>query len=411
MVLLNEYREIVGEAVLNDLHEKAVRLSGKHIVCINSTYQGGGVAEILDSIVILLNKLGVEVGWRLLHGSADFFTITKKFHNGLQGEKINLSDQKKDIYYDTNRRFSLNTHIEQDLVMVHDPQPLPLIDFYQKKQPWIFRCHIDLSDPNPDVWSYLQRFITKYDHFVVSLDKYKKDLPIPQRVIHPAIDPLTHKNANASEQEIDKYMQKYDINRSKPIIAQISRFDKWKDPLGVLDIFQMVRQKVDCQLVLLGALASDDPEGQSIFQKVQAKAKTSAYEKDIKILLLENDFLVNCLQRAASVVIQKSIKEGFGLTVSEALYKGTPVVASNVGGIPIQIIDGYNGYLHEPKDYSGFSKSILKLLKDQTLREEFGKKGKLYVEKKFLITRLISDWLTLFDDVLKRKKDPSSNRT
>ena len=403
MGILKDYTDIVGEYALQTLNEKADKLCGKHIVCVNSTYQGGGVAEILDSIVILLNELGLEVGWRILHGSPDFFTITKKFHNALQGEKINLSDQKKDIYYDINRRFSVFTHVEHDIVMVHDPQPLPLIDFYQKKQPWIFRCHIDLSAPNQQVWNYLEYYIKKYDHFVVSLEKYKQNLSIPQSVIHPAIDPLTTKNKEASEDEIDKYMLKYDIDRSRPIIAQISRFDKWKDPLGVLDVFHMVRSKVDCQLVLLGSLASDDPEGQEIFQKVQEKAKKSMYENDIKLLLMENNFLVNCIQRASTVVIQKSIKEGFGLTVSEALYKGIPVVASNVGGIPTQVVDGKNGFLHDPKDYVGFSNSILKLLKEPNLRKELGKNGKEHVKKNFLITRLISDWLDLFDSVLNKK--------
>jgi trehalose synthase len=403
MDILKSYRGIANEDSLNSLYEKAERLSGKHIVCVNSTYQGGGVAEILDSIVILLNELGVEVGWRILHGSPEFFTITKKFHNALQGEKINLSAQKKNIYYETNKRFSTFTHIENDdVVMVHDPQPLPLIDFYRKRQPWIFRCHIDLSAPNQEVWNYLEPFIAKYDHFVVSLDKYKQNLPIPQSVIYPAIDPLTRKNKPASEDDIEKYMQKYGIDKNRPIISQVSRFDKWKDPLGVLDVFETVRRKVDCQLVLLGAPATDDPEGQLIFQRVLEKAKKSMYENDIKLLSTENDFLVNCLQRASSVVIQKSIREGFGLTVSEALYKGTPVVASNVGGIPTQVIDGYNGFLHEPHDYAGFSDSILTLLKDPALRKEMGEKGKAHVKEHFLITRLICDWLTLFETVLNK---------
>ncbi len=402
MGILEAYREVVSENALEELCERAERLSGKHIVCINSTYQAGGVAEILDSAVILLNELGVEVGWRILHGSPDFFTITKKFHNALQGERINLSDQKKSVYYETNRRFSIFTHIEDDIVMVHDPQPLPLIDFYRKKQPWIFRCHIDLSAPNQEVWNYLRRFITKYDHFVVSLEKYKQKLSIPQSVIHPAIDPLSSKNKETSIDDVEKYMRKYDIDKNRPIIAQVSRFDKWKDPLGVLDVFQMVREKTDCQLVLLGSLAYDDPEGQAIFQQVQEKAKKSRYERDIKLLLMENDFLVNCVQRASSVIIQKSIKEGFGLTVSEALFKGTPVVASNVGGIPTQVLDGYDGFLHEPKDCFGFRDSILKLLRDKALREELGKKGKEYVKKNFLITRLVSDWLGLFESLLSK---------
>jgi trehalose synthase len=403
MQILKEYRNIVSEKTLNNIYEKADKLSGRHIVCVNSTYQGGGVAEILDSIVILLNELGVEVGWRILHGSPDFFTITKKFHNALQGEKINLSDQKKRIYYEANRRFSIFTHIEHDIVMVHDPQPLPLIDFYDKKQPWIFRCHIDLSSPDPEVWNYLAYFIAKYDHFIVSLEKYKQNLSVPQRVIYPAIDPLTPKNKEVSEEDIQKYMNKYDIDRDRPIIAQISRFDKWKDPMGVLDVFEMVRSKVDCQLVLLGSLATDDPEGQAIYQQVREKTKNGKYEKDIKLLLIDNNFLVNCLQRAASVIVQKSTMEGFGLTVSEALYKGTPVVASNVGGIPTQVRNGYNGFLHEPKDYSGFSDSIIRLLKDENMRRKLGENGKNYVRKNFLITRLLSDWLTLFENALNIK--------
>lgn len=400
MALLENYSRIVGKQVLENILQKADLLKGKHIVCISSTYQGGGVAEILNSAVILLNEIGVDVGWRILHGSPDFFTVTKKFHNGLQGEKINLSNIKMKVYTETNRRFSVFTHIDHDLVMVHDPQPLPLISFYNKKQPWIFECHVDLSSSNLAVWNYLKDFIENYDHFVVSLEKYKKDLSIPQSVIHPAIDPLTPKNKVASGKEIRKYMSKYGIDLDVPIISQVSRFDKWKDPIGVLKVFEKVRQKAKCQLVLLGDFASDDPEGQKIFENVEEKVKKSPYEKDIKVMVVSNNFLVNCLQRASSVVVQKSIREGFGLTVSEALYKGTPVVASNVGGIPLQVIDGVNGFLHEPKDYDGFSRSILKLLENENLRVKFGEKGREHVRKNFLITRLMLDWLDLFKKYL-----------
>lgn len=401
---IKDYRKIAGDSVFDSIYEKADRLRGKHIVCINSTYQGGGVSEILDSFVVLLNEFGVETGWRILHGNPDFFTTTKKFHNALQGEQINLSNQKKSVFYETNRRFSVYTHIEQDdLILIHDPQPLPLIEFYNKKQPWIFRCHLDLSAPNIEVWNYLKHYILKYDHFVVSLPQYKQNIPTPQTVINPAIDPLTPKNKEASQQEIERYMHKYDIKQNKPIITQISRFDKWKDPLGVMDVFEIVKKKIDCQLVLLGSLATDDPEGQMIFRLVERKASKSRYHKDIKVILSENDFLVNCLQRAASVVVQKSIREGFGLTVSEALFKGTPVVASNVGGISAQIVDGYNGFLHEPMDHQGFSGSIIKLLKDNALNRKLGENGKEYVKEKFLVTRLIVDWLNLFEEIFSKK--------
>jgi trehalose synthase len=398
---LSTYAKIVGKPEIDKIRAEAENLSGKHITCINSTYQGGGVAEILNSIVPMFDQVGVDFGWRILHGTPDFFTITKKFHNALQGSAINLSSRKKDIYYETNRRFSTFTHIHHDLVIVHDPQPLPLISFYKKTQPWIFRCHIDISNPNQEVWDYLKGFIQKYDHFVVSLPEFqKKDLTIPQSVIHPAIDPVTAKNKSISDTKISKYLSKFGIDRKKPIISQVSRFDPWKDPIGVVRIFEQVRKKMDCQLVLLGQFATDDPEGHKILLSLQKKMDKSPFKHDIKLLVVDNAFLVNCLQRASAVVIQKSLKEGFGLTVTEALYKGTPVVASKVGGIPLQVIDGENGFLHSPHDLNGFTGSVIKLLKDEKLRVEMGKVGKEHVKKNFLITRLMLDWLYLMNKLL-----------
>ena len=401
---LSDYAKIVGKHEIDEIYSKADRLKKKHILCINSTYQGGGVAEILNSLVPMFDQIGVDFGWRILHGTPDFFTITKKFHNGLQGSKINLSERKKDIYYETNRKFSTFTHLDHDLVIIHDPQPLPLICFYKKRQPWIFRCHIDISEPNREVWEYLKGFIQKYDHFVVSLQEYqKKDLSIAQSVIHPAIDPLSVKNKPVSQTKISNYLSKFGIEQKKPIISQISRFDPWKDPIGVVRVFELVRKTMDCQLVLLGQFATDDPEGQKILLSLEKKVDKSPYKNDIKLLVVDNAFLVNCLQRTSAVVIQKSIKEGFGLTVSEALYKETPVVASNIGGIPIQISDGLNGFLHNPRDFKGFSKSIVKLLKDEKLRISMGKAGKEHVKKNFLLTRLLLDWLDLMNNVLSEK--------
>ncbi len=393
--------KIVGKSEIDKIHAEAEKLKGKHILCINSTYQGGGVAEILNSLVPLFDQVGIDFGWRILHGTPDFFTITKKFHNALQGKKINLSQRKKDIYYETNKRFSTFTHIDHDLVIIHDPQPLPLISFYEKKQPWIFRCHIDISEPNREVWDYLKGFIQNYDRFVVSLPEYQKnDLNIPETVMHPAIDPVTVKNKPVSDSKISKYLEKYGIERKKPIISQVSRFDPWKDPIGVVKVFERVRKKMDCQLVLLGQFATDDPEGQKVLQSLEKKVDKSPFKEDIKLLIVDNAFLVNCLQRASSVVIQKSLREGFGLTVTEAMYKGTPVVASNVGGIPIQVIDGVSGFLHNPSDYDGFSCSIIKLLKDEKLRVEMGKAGKEHVKESYLITRLMLDWLELLNKEL-----------
>jgi trehalose synthase len=403
---LSSYARIVGKPTIDKIHAEAEKLSGKHILTINSTYQGGGVAEILNSVVPLFDQAGIDFGWRILHGTPDFFTITKKFHNALQGSKINLSQRKKDIYYETNKRFSTFTHIDHDLVVIHDPQPLPLISFYKKTQPWIFRCHIDISEPNMEVWDYLKGFIQKYDHFVVSLPEYqKKDLNIPQSVIHPAIDPVTAKNKPVSETKIAKYLAKFGIDRKKPVISQVSRFDPWKDPIGVVKVFELIRKKMDCQLVLLGQFAADDPEGQKVLQSLQKKVDKSPFEKDIKLLVVDNAFLVNCLQRASSVVIQKSLREGFGLTISEALYKGTPVVASKVGGIPLQVIDGVNGFLHNPQDFKGFSDSVIKLLKDEKMRMAMGQAGKEHVKKNFLITRLMLDWLYLMNKVLSECDD------
>jgi trehalose synthase len=398
---ISSYARIVGKSEIESIHAEAEKLADKHIICINSTYQGGGVAEILNSLVPLFDHVGIDFGWRILHGTPDFFTITKKFHNGLQGSKINLSQRKKDIYYETNKRFSTFTHIHHDLVIVHDPQPLPLISFYKKTQPWIFRCHIDISKPNAEVWEYLKGFIQKYDHFVVSLEEYKKaDIKIPQTVIHPAIDPLTAKNKPVSENKITKYLSKFGIDRKKPIISQVSRFDPWKDPIGVVKVFERVRRKINCQLVLLGQFATDDPEGHKIILSLQKKVEKSPFKNDIKLLVVDNAFLVNCLQRASSVVIQKSLKEGFGLTVTEALYKGTPVVASNVGGIPLQVINGVNGFLLEPHNLEGFSDSVIKLLKDEKLRVTLGNAGKDHIKENFLITRLMLDWIKLMNKVM-----------
>jgi trehalose synthase len=400
---LANYAKIVGKPEIDRIHAEAEKLSGKHFLCINSTYQGGGVAEILNSLVPLFDQVGIDFGWRILHGTPDFFTITKKFHNALQGKKINLSKRTKDIYFETNRRFSTFTHIHHDLVIVHDPQPLPLISFYEKKQPWVFRCHIDISEPNKEVWDYLKCFVQKYDRFVVSLPEYHKDdLNIPQTIIHPAIDPVTVKNKPVSDSKVSKYLEKFGVERKKPIISQVSRFDPWKDPIGVVKVFERVKKKMDCQLVLLGQFAADDPEGQKVLQTLEKKVNKSPFRKDIKLLIVDNAFLVNCLQRASSVVIQKSLKEGFGLTVTEAMYKGTPVVASNVGGIPIQLIDRVSGFLHNPTDFNGFSCSIIKLLYDEKLRVEMGNAGKEHVKKNFLITRLMLDWLELLNEELSK---------
>jgi trehalose synthase len=399
---LDDYSEIVGDEVLSSIYRKARKLSGRHILHINATYQGGGVAEILGSVVVLMNDLGIDMGWRILHGTPDFFAITKKFHNALQGGPVNLTEIKKRLYIRANEDFSVFTHIDHDCVIVHDPQPLPLIKYYAKRQPWIWRCHVDLSSANSDLWDFLKKFILRYDVMIISSEKYRRpDLPVEQKIIHPAIDPLSPKNMEISDGIISKYLKKFGIPRDKPLITQISRFDRWKDPEGVVDVFKLVKKQMDCRLVLCGSMAADDPEGWKIYEKVERKARDFIDSKDIILITSENSILVNALQRASSVIVQKSTREGFGLTVTEALWKGTPVVTTDAGGIPLQVTDGENGFLLKAGDKNGFADRILLLLKDPQLAEEMGKKGREVVRKSFLITHIISDHLDLLSEMLK----------
>jgi trehalose synthase len=401
MHTLVDYYEIVGDEIISSLYRKARRLHGKHIIHFNSTYQGGGVAEILASLLPLMNDVGLDASWLILHAHPDFFTITKKFHNALQGDKINLTEMKKRLYREASEDFSVFTHIRHDCVIVHDPQPLPLIMSYKKRQPWIWRCHIDLSAPNPELWNYLKRFILRYDEVIISNEQYRKaHLPVPQRVIFPAIDPLSAKNKPLSPTDIKKYLKKFEIPTDKPLLTQISRFDKYKDPEGVLRVFNQVREKVDCRLVLCGSMATDDPEGMQVLERIKARTRHQVANGDIILKTVENDILVNVLQRHSSVIIQKSRKEGFGLTVTEALWKKRPVVASQVGGIPLQITDAESGFLLASEDEKGFAERIVQLLKDQPLAEKMGQAGYEMVKKNFLTTRLLSDYLDLLKDVL-----------
>jgi trehalose synthase len=401
VISLDKYRNVVGDHVIETIYDAASSLSEKTAVHINSTYQGGGVAEILNSLIILMNDIGIKTDWRVLHGDLDFFTITKKFHNAIQGEKINLSSKKKEIYYINNVNNAVFTHINQDFIVVHDPQPLPIITCYKKRQPWVWRCHIDISRPMKSLWDYLKMFVLKYDAMVVSMDKFKKkDIPepiIPQYVIRPSIDPLNLKNKQISSSTISKYLSKSGIDENKPILCQVSRFDKWKDPEGLIKIFKLVKKRIDCQLILAGSMATDDPEGQEIFENLERIVQE---QKDIHLLINVPDILINSLQRAASVVIQKSVKEGFAITVSEALSKGTPVVASNVGGIPSQVIEGKNGFLLDTFDYNGFSKKIIYLLEHPDIAKDMGRFGKNHVKNNFLITRHLLDYIQLMKKVI-----------
>ncbi len=401
MLCLDDFRYIVPDDRLAEIYARARGLYGKHIIHLNATYQGGGVAEILYSLAMLMNDVGINTGWRILHGSQAFFEITKSFHNALQGQNLNLTEEKKETYLKVNDNFSKFTHLNHDCVIIHDPQPLALIRSYRKKQPWIWRCHIDLTEPNVELWDWLKGYILKYDQVVFSSEKYfKKDLPIDQRLMFPAINPLSQKNIEISDDEMMEQINKQGIPTDKPIITQVSRLDPWKDPEGVIEVFERVKQQVDCRLMFCYNVASDDPEGMLMYEKVYEKAKRYIENQDIIFVVGNFELLVNAIQKFSDVIIQKSTKEGFCLAVTEALWKGTPVVASNVGGIPIQIEDGHNGYLLDPLDFDGFAERIIHLLKNPKEKQELGKNAKEYVRKNFLITRLLSDYLDMLNSIL-----------
>ena len=398
---LDEYRQVVGDDVIGEIYAKARGLMGKRVVHVNSTSQGGGVAEILSSLVPLMNDVGVETDWRVLHGNPDFFTITKKFHNALQGGSLNLTDIKKQLYIQANEAFSTYFHIDADCVIVHDPQPLPLIKFYKKKVPWVWRCHVDLSVPDEALWDFLKAFIMRYDIAIISSEMYRKEgLPVEQRIIHPAIDPLSLKNMELSKKDVLKYVQKAGIPTDKPLITQVSRMDIWKDPEGLLEIFKLVKEKVDCRLLYCYDMASDDPEGNTVLQRTYRKAKKLVENGDVLFVVGNSQILVNAIQRISTVLVQNSIKEGFCLCVTEGLWKGKPVVATRVGGIPHQLVEAENGFLVDPLDREAFADRVVQILQNPDMAEQMGRKGKETVRKNFLTTRLLLDYLDLLNDVL-----------
>jgi len=395
---LEDYRGIVSDEIITDLHRRASLLLDKHVVHMNSTAQGGGVAEMLYALVPLMNDVGVDAGWRVLVGDDDFFSVTKKFHNALQGDRVNLTENKKRLYLQANESFSQYNHISHhDAVIIHDPQPLPIIRFYKKRQPWIWRCHIDLTSPDPGLWEFLKGYIMRYDLMIVSHQQYlRPDLTVEQRVINPAIDPLNQKNVELPERTVMKYIKRHGIPLDKPLITQVSRFDKWKDPLGVIEVFRRVREKTDCRLVMLGNMADDDPEGPRIYAEAAAQAQKI---EGVRLITKSDPLLVNALQRTATVVVQLSLREGFGLTVSEALWKETSVVATKVGGIPLQIEDGRTGFLADSRDYDTLAERVLRILNDPELGADLGRKGKERVQKNFLMPRLLLDWLKVLAQV------------
>ena len=389
IVTIEDYEQYIGEEAVERILAKAKKLRDMHVVNVNSTYYGGGVAEILSSLTLLMNSVGIKTGWRVIQGSPDFFGITKKMHNAMQGGDIHLTDRKECIYESVVYENAIRNHLDHNIVLIHDPQPLPMILHYRKKGPWIWRCHIDLSSPNPKLWDYLVDFIEKYDAVLLSLEEYKQKLKTPQLYFLPAIDPFSIKNHVMTDEEVRERLDHYDIPTDLPLVVQISRFDKWKDPQGVIDAFKIARKEVDATLVLLGNVATDDPEGKKVYERLLENQ-----EERIILLSVQDTALVNALQRKAAVVLQKSIREGFGLTVSEALWKGTPVIGGNVGGIKYQIKDGENGYLVSSVEEA--ADRMVTLLKDLELCDKMGKRGIGMVREKFLLSRYMEQYLDLF---------------
>ncbi|HUL38620.1 MAG TPA: glycosyltransferase [Thermodesulfobacteriota bacterium] len=406
LLQLEDYEQLVGSRTIGRIRKKAQSLQHLHVVHINSTYYGGGVAELLTPLTLLMNSAGIRTDWRIIHGPPDFFSITKKMHNALQGGKINLSDRKMKIYEAVILENAVRNHLEdRNMVIIHDPQPLPMIRHYKKTGPWIWRCHVDLSKPNRKLWRYLVPFIEKYDAVILSIEDYKKRLKTPQFFFMPGIDPFSIVNREMSEGEIKERLNHYKIPTDLPLVVQVSRFDRWKDPEGVIEAFKLARKEVDCTLVLLGDVATDDPEGPEVYDSLR-----DSREERIIILSQQDTALVNALQRTAAVVLQKSIREGFGLTVTEAMWKGAAVIGGNVGGIRHQIQNGVNGFL--VSSVKEAAERIVQLVKNSRLRSRFGQKAKETVAKHFLLTRYLEHYLDLFNsfEVLYRLKNKYSYR-
>jgi trehalose synthase len=392
--------------MIERIRKKAQSLQHLHVVHVNSTYYGGGVAELLTPLTLLMNSAGIRTDWRIIHGLPDFFSITKKMHNALQGGKINLSARKMKIYEAVILENAVRTHLEDhNMVIIHDPQPLPMIRHYKKNGPWIWRCHVDLSKPNRKLWGYLVPFIEKYDAVILSIKDYKKRLKTPQFFFMPGIDPFSIVNREMSEGEIKERLSHYKIPTDLPLVVQISRFDRWKDPEGVIEAFKLARKEVDCTLVLLGDVATDDPEGPEVYDSLR-----NSREERIIILSQQDTALVNALQCTAAVVLQKSLREGFGLTVTEAMWKGAAVIGGNVGGIRHQIQDGVNGFL--VSSVKEAAERIVQVIKDKKLRLRLGWKAKETVAKRFLLTRYFEQYLDLFNsfEVLYRLKRKSTRQ-
>jgi trehalose synthase len=390
--VFNEYVGISPKGDLTLLQLLGEKLNRRTFLHVNSTREGGGVAEILQRMLPILNELGINARWEIIEGDARFFDITKKIHNALQGNPEQVTADMWRYHYEINRRNAEKLDLEADAVLIHDPQPAPLIDF-RKTGIWIWRCHIDVSNPQKEVCDYLTQYCKKYDAAIFSVAKFAQALPISEFIVTPSIDPVSEKNRELTGEEINTALYRFQIPDDRPIILQVSRFDRFKDPIGVIKAYRLVKKYNDCILVLAGSPATDDPEGEAVMNEVREYA---ANDPDIFILLLPpfSDRDINALQRKATVVLQKSLKEGFGLTVSETMWKGKPVIGGAVGGIPLQIIHGVTGFLVHSVEGAAFR--IRQLMNNPEMMRKMGEDGREYVRKNFLITRQIRDYLSIW---------------
>ena len=390
---LTDYKEVVGRDVVEELYVLASHVGHRSIKMVNSTAVGGGVAEMLHRVVPLLNELGVQTRWDVIKGGSDFFDITKSFHNALQGKEGVFQQEVFDTYLAYNEINANQMSFDEDLIVIHDPQPAALIHFRpRRKNKWVWRCHIDMSHPNPQVWEFLRGYVEQYDAALFSSPIFSPQLGIPQYRSYPAIDPLADKNRDLEDSYIASVLEKFEIPRDKPIVTQISRYDPWKDPVGVIQAYKLAKKQVDCRLLLVGDKAADDPEAEEILAQVK---EAVGGDPEIAVVFLTHSIPteINAFQRASDIVLQKSIREGFALTVSEALWKYRPVIGGAVGGIPAQIIHGYTGMLVHSVE--GASLQIRTLLQQPDLARRLGTNGHERVKNEFLVTKLLKRYLLL----------------
>lgn len=392
---LDPYVPIVGAAEVEELHALARPLEGATVEMVNSTAVGGGVAELLTRLLPLMRGVGLEGRWHVLDAGPEFFEVTKAFHNALHGAAYQPGPCDFEIFREYSRRNMQELPLDARFVILHDPQPAALIDARDATDgsKWIWRCHIDLSRPDPAVWGFLEPYVVRFDGSIFSSPEFARRLPIPQYLFYPSIDPLADKNRELDLQFVAAVLENFGIDSGRPILTQISRFDRLKDPVGVLRAYRMVKRYHDCQLVLAGGGAPDDPEGSQILAEVNEAA---AGDPDVHVLDLPaaSPLEVNALQQGSTVIIQKSLREGFGLTVTEALWKKKPVVASAVGGIPLQVIHKHTGLLAHSVE--GTAYQVRFLLSHPEIARRLGEQGHEHVRENFLITGNLKRYLTLF---------------